>query len=123
MIEGHRYAGRLSYADFRKGGVKAQELAPGEYYHPTQLIPFAPGCALLLSDQDGGGHVELGKASGRATGRAVGLSLDLPKLVGGWHLMQTLHPQHFADVIAGNDDAATGDVYLQLCVFGQVIYG
>lgn len=31
--------------------------------------------------------------------------------------------QHFADFLAGNDDATTGDIFLQLCLFGEVIYG
>lgn len=30
---------------------------------------------------------------------------------------------HFADFIKGNDDAETGDVFLQECIFSKVIYG
>lgn len=33
------------------------------------------------------------------------------------------YPRHFADWIAENDDAETADVFLQLCVFGDAIYG
>ncbi|VDM14930.1 unnamed protein product [Wuchereria bancrofti] len=29
----------------------------------------------------------------------------------------------FSDLLSGNDDALTADVYLQMCVFGKVIYG
>lgn len=32
-------------------------------------------------------------------------------------------PQAFADLIKEDDDASTGDQFLQLCVFGEVIYG
>ena len=31
--------------------------------------------------------------------------------------------RHYEDVLDGNDDATTGDVFLQLVVFGKVIYG
>lgn len=32
-------------------------------------------------------------------------------------------PQAFADVMGENDDACTGYVFLQLCVFKDIIYG
>ena len=32
-------------------------------------------------------------------------------------------PRHFADMLSESDDATTADVFLQLCVFGEVIYG
>lgn len=32
-------------------------------------------------------------------------------------------PRHFADVLAGNDDGETGDVFLQYCLLGELIYG
>jgi hypothetical protein len=38
-------------------------------------------------------------------------------------LMETQCPGHYADFISKNEDAATGDVYLQLLVFGDVLYG
>ena len=31
--------------------------------------------------------------------------------------------QHFADMLSGNEDATTGDVFVQCCVFGDIIYG
>lgn len=33
------------------------------------------------------------------------------------------YESHFADLISGNTDANTGDVFLQCLVFGEVIYG
>lgn len=32
-------------------------------------------------------------------------------------------PRAFADWVAENDDAETADIFLQLCVFGEPIYG
>ncbi len=44
-------------------------------------------------------------------------------LVEGIVLMATQHPKHFMDAQNENDDAITGDVYLQLVVHRKVIYG
>ena len=37
--------------------------------------------------------------------------------------MAETHPRHFADFLAGNEDATTGDVLLQLAVFGELVFG
>lgn len=36
---------------------------------------------------------------------------------------RTAHPRHWSDMITGNDDADTADIFLQYCIFGKVIYG
>ena len=41
----------------------------------------------------------------------------------GLEMMQEQYPRHYADLVEGNDDAITGDVWLQLAVFGDIIYG
>lgn len=42
----------------------------------------------------------------------------------GKELMETEnYRHHLADVLKENDDANTGDVFLQLCLFGEVVYG
>jgi hypothetical protein len=41
----------------------------------------------------------------------------------GMQLMADMYPHHFTDVIEENSDAITADVFLQLCLFGEVIYG
>ena len=41
----------------------------------------------------------------------------------GLELMRDQYPHHFADLIEGNDDLITGDVFLQLATFGELIYG
>lgn len=38
-------------------------------------------------------------------------------------LMKDKYPKHYRDAIEENEDADTGDVFLQLLVFGDVIYG
>lgn len=41
----------------------------------------------------------------------------------GLELMRDQYPRHYADLVEENDDLVTGDVWLQLAVFGELIYG
>ena len=41
----------------------------------------------------------------------------------GLRKMAQSHPTHFADLIRDEGDAVTADVFLQLCAFGEVVYG
>ena len=41
----------------------------------------------------------------------------------GLELRRDLYPRHWADLVEENDDLITGDVWLQLTVFGELIYG
>ena len=41
----------------------------------------------------------------------------------GLELMRDRYPLHYADLVEGSDDLDTGDVWLQLTVFGGLIYG
>ena len=49
--------------------------------------------------------------------------LTLKDVRKGLRLMKKKYPHHYADLVEENDDAITGDVWLQLAVFGEVIYG
>ena len=51
------------------------------------------------------------------------MSLGEKEILRGLEVMADKYPNHFGDAIAGNDDATTGDVFLQCCVFGDVLYG
>ena len=37
--------------------------------------------------------------------------------------MRDQYPRHYADLMEEDDDLITGDVWLQLAVFGELIYG
>lgn len=50
-------------------------------------------------------------------------TLNLASIRRGIGVMYDKYPRHFGDVISGNDDGATGDVFLQCCLFGEVVYG
>jgi hypothetical protein len=49
--------------------------------------------------------------------------LDRTAINKGLQLMAEKYPKHYADFIAEDDDAATGDVFLQLALFGEVVFG
>jgi hypothetical protein len=49
--------------------------------------------------------------------------LTLEGLRRGVQLMADQYPKHFADLAANSGDAITGDVLVQLAVFGELIYG
>lgn len=51
------------------------------------------------------------------------VTLNAAALRNGLELLCKKHPEHWASFMTGNADADTSDVFIQLCVFGEVIYG
>lgn len=49
--------------------------------------------------------------------------LNIIAIKKGLALMAKEQPKHFAEIVNENDDADTADVFLQLCVFGKLIFG
>jgi len=49
--------------------------------------------------------------------------LDLAVIEKGLQLMAEKHSSDFADFVSENYDANTGDTFLQLCLFGEIVYG
>jgi hypothetical protein len=41
----------------------------------------------------------------------------------GLQVMADKYPKHFADFMSEEDDCVTADVFLQCCLFGDIIYG
>jgi hypothetical protein len=97
----------LSVCDFKEGGKFALDL----YYNPSQLIPFHEGCSLLISvDMNEDGKLK----------RHV---LNREAMEKGVQLMSEKYPRHYADLINENDDSDTSDVFLQLALFGEIVFG
>jgi hypothetical protein len=93
--------------------TKVEQVAmPGETFRHLDY-PLSEGGALMVSDRNGAPAEEDMKTT----------RLDWPKLLEGLVLMAEKYPRHFGDWMAENDDADTGDVFLQLCVLGEVVYG
>jgi len=105
-IDGYKLAPGLHFNDFRKGGKQQPK---DNYWHWAELIPLVEGCCLELSD-----------CSGEGDGK---WTLNRAKILAGIQVMATKYPKHFADWMQENDDADTGDVFLQCCIFGEMIYG
>lgn len=49
--------------------------------------------------------------------------LDREAMCRGLKVMAEKYPKHFADFINEDDDATTGDVFLQCALFGEIRYG
>ncbi|HET6495150.1 MAG TPA: hypothetical protein VFH61_07285 [Thermoleophilia bacterium] len=94
----------LTLADFRKGGSMTD---PDDYFHPCQIVPFAEGCAVTLEVQGEPGRERL----------------DLDAIKRGLERMALTAPEHFNNIDGPSEDATTGDVFLQCCLFGEVIFG
>jgi hypothetical protein len=71
--------------------------------------PLNDGGALLISDQE--------------DDRKKQYRLDLESIKKGIQIMAEKYPWEFGNFINDNDDANTGDTFLQCCLFGDVIYG
>lgn len=54
---------------------------------------------------------------------ATSWTLDLNRVEKGLKILAKDYPQHFADFISDKDDSTTGDVFLQCCLFGEVVFG
>lgn len=84
----------------------------------TEEIPFNEGGALIFSVISEERDTEKAKAE-----EAKRYRLDRDAMQKGIELMAEHSPAHFGDFIKENDDAVTGDIFLQYCLFGEIIYG
>lgn len=102
-VDGAEWPDGRPEATYADGGSSQGE----DYWHWSQLLPIDGGAVkvVLLGDAD-------------KTYR-----LDGAAIARGSALLAERHPQHFADAINGNADATTGDAFIQLCLFGELIFG
>ncbi len=49
--------------------------------------------------------------------------LDLPVIERGLRIFVEKCPARFGEFLAENEDANTGDCFLQCCLFGELVYG
>lgn len=73
--------------------------------------PLNAGGALIVSDAKG---TDTEKRSER---------LDLNSIERGMAVFVKKYPKHFAAFMGEEEDACTGDVFLQCCLFGEAVYG
>ena len=91
-----------SLVDYAQGGsMQSQD----NYWHWSQLIPTTGGSVKVETVDNDVFH------------------LDDKTIQSGLSLMSTKYEKHFSDVLTENYDATTGDVFLQLCLFKEIVYG
>lgn len=56
-------------------------------------------------------------------GKKIKYRLDLDKVKVGIQRMALKQPKFFAELLNGDYDSLTGDVFLQLAIFDELIYG
>lgn len=98
----YRYGAGISNKDFIGSG---RFTVPDKYYHPSQLVPFHPDCVLIVHLVDHN-------------------SFDLTRevIAKGLQLFSTHSPEHFVDFVTEQDDLTTSDIFLQYCLFNEIIY-
>lgn len=90
---------------------------PAGYFKYTDY-PLNPGGYLVVSDYHGadGGVVMKRRLNLRAIERGLNLLAQA-------HATGKDYGHHWRDFLDENDDATTADVFLQFCLFGEVVYG
>ena len=79
----------------------------GDFEFPHLELPFRGG-SLSIADREDGEHLGV---------------LDREACERGLQVMAEKYPQHYADFISENEDADTGDVFLQCALLGEIVYG
>lgn len=99
-----------SKCETNRGFVQTPVAKPwGDDYTPTYVsYPLTEGASVTI---------EVAEDSAKAA-----RPLTLEALRSGLRIMAEQYPQHFADVLNGGD-ATTGDVLVQLAVFGEIVFG
>lgn len=112
-IDGKQLPEGTVYADFKEGG-RFQSPDPLYYYHPLTLVATTPGGHILVKDVEEGVSAEL-------------FPVGLGEFDFAWALMAEKHPRLYhrlvADMENADFDAGDGDIFFQLAVFGDVVYG
>lgn len=103
-VKGYEFPEGVSYKDFKEGGKLASD------WPPTQAIAFHEGCTVIMGDREDEGEGET-------------FRLNREALTKGLATMATKFRWHFDNMLKGNDDSETGDVFLQCCLFGDIVYG
>lgn len=95
----------VHFADFAPGGKHS---IPGhKYFGVRDLAPLVLGCAVILRDRE----------------EERDIRLDCAAIERGIKIMKEKYPAHFGNWMSNKEDAETGDVFVQCCVFGEIVYG
>jgi len=87
--------------------------------YPHVDYPLSPDGAVILCDNEeweGDDPDPEGEKAPRHR-------LDRAAIARGLQVMAEKYPKHFQDFLDENGDACTGDVFVQCCIFGEIVYG
>ena len=104
QITEHHFPEGIKYRDFRLGGRLTDPL---DDFHPAEIIPVTEGCALLICCED----------------HRFGVWLNLLALQYGFARLWETQSRMAADILTEDGDANTADCFLQMAVFGEIVYG
>lgn len=96
---------------------------------PTEIVfrtePHAPPGQTYLQDFpiNPGGSLRFVALDNDVINGRTEFLLDRAALERGFKLLEERYPRHYRDAINEDGDADTGDVFLQLCLFGEVVFG
>lgn len=84
--------------------------------HPVQDLS-----SIVVVEDDNGKEHTLTMPGVVKPGQALGKHVS--DLEVGLRIMAEKHTNHFTNLINDDADAETGDVFLQCCLFGEIVYG
>jgi hypothetical protein len=109
--------------DYRKNGEGVFSANKYDFveYSPLYVIPFHDGGKVLIKTTiDCKGTLENCPLAVKGTHNYV---LDKASMQRGIEVMGKQFPEHFKDLVCETGDAITGDVWLQCCLFEDIIFG
>ncbi len=75
----------------------------------------------IFDQEDGFIEIEADiKGQGQEPGKFL---LNMNSVNKGWEIFKQYKIGYYTDAINENADAETGDIFLQICLFGEVIFG
>jgi hypothetical protein len=77
--------------------------------YPHTTLPLKPNAAVLCEEWE--------------EEEPTLLRLDRAAVERGLKIMSEKYPRHFMNFVCENEDAETGDVFIQCCLLGDVVYG
>jgi hypothetical protein len=101
-------------------GYWCASLTPPDSYKPDERMrPWYANASFYSGDF----VIEVIEHDEHTKGRGTMNLLTPDKMRTGLDLMANKHESHFNDMMQENGDATTADVFLQLCLFGELVYG
>ena len=96
---------------YKKPKKPVAHLSDDGTVYPHNDYALCGGAVLCCIDDDNG----LDKSRKLVLNRAA--------IERGMKIMAEKYPRHFGDFMCGNEDSTTGDVFIQCCLLGEIVYG